>query len=172
MISPELSTIRQKDLDRNWIARAMAEFEGRGTLETLPMQVRDVDFGTMFNGKAKDGSRAEPNPSLESKVAAAAPTMTITEAMKTFHLSECDLKRMASRMGFKFKRGYTTNQGHKATDGPMVERITALRDVGLNRSQVMKQTGMCYEKFHRLLKDYSIAFPAVPFNLRNGRTKS
>lgn len=172
MISPELSTIRQKDIDRDWIARAMAEFESRGTLETLPVQVRANDFGSAFNGKAKDGTRAEPNASLESKVAAAAPTMTITEAMKTFHLSEKDLKRMASRMGFKFKRGYTTNQGHKATDGPMVERIIALRDAGLNRSQVMKQTGMCYEKFHRLLKDYSIVFPAVPFNLRNGRTKT
>jgi len=172
MISPELSTIRQKDIDRDWIARAMAEFEGRSTFETLPMQVRDVDFGTMFNGKARDGTRAEPNPSLESKVAAAAPTLTITEAMKTFHLSERDLKRMATRTGFKFKRGYTTNQGHKATDGPMVERIIALRDVGLNRSQVMKQTGMSYEKFHRLLKDYSIVFPALPFNLRNGKMKS
>jgi hypothetical protein len=63
---------------------------------------------------------------------------------------------MASRMGFKFKRDYTTNQGHKVGDAPMVERIIALRDVGLNRSQVMKQTGMCYEKFHRLLKDYNI----------------
>ena len=172
MISPELSTIRQKDLDRDWIARATAEFEGRRTLETLPMQVRDTDFGTMFNGKAKDGTRAEPNPSLESKVAAAAQTLTVTEAMKTFHLSERDLKLMASRMGFKFKRGYTTNQGHKASDGPMVERIITLRDVGLNRSQVMKQAGMSYEKFHRLLKDYSITFPPVPFNLRNGRTKS
>ena len=172
MISPELSTIRQKDLDRDWIARAMAEYEGRGTLETLPMQVRDADFGTMFNGKAKDGTRAEPNPSLESKVAAAAPTLTITEAMKTFHLSERDLKRMASRMGFKFKRGYTTNQGHKVGDAPMVERIITLRDVGLNRSQVMKQTGMCYEKFHRLLKDYNIVFPALPFNLRSGKMKA
>lgn len=172
MISSELSTIRQKDLDRDWIARATAEFEGRSTLETLPMQVRDADFGTMFNGKAKDGTRAEPSPSLESKVAAAAQTLTVTEAMKTFHLSERDLKLMASRMGFKFKRGYTTNQGHKASDGPMVERIIALRDVGLNRSQVMKQTGMSYEKFHRLLKDYGITFPPVPFNLRNGRTKS
>ncbi|MGH8452250.1 hypothetical protein [Pseudomonas sp.] len=172
MISPELSTIRQKDVDRDWIARAMAEFEGRDTLETLPMQVRDADFGTMFNGKAKDGSRADPNPSLESKVAAAAPTLTITEAMKTFHLSERDLKRMATRMGFKFKRGYTTNQGHKSADGPAVERIIALRDVGLNRSQVMKQTGMCYEKFHRLLKDYNIVFPALPFNLRNGKMKA
>lgn len=172
MISPELSTIRQKDLDRDWIARATAEFEGRGTLETLPVQIRDTDFGTMFNGKARDGTRAEPNPSLESKVAAAASTLTITEAMKTFHLSERDLKRMATRMGFKFKRSYTTNQGHKAADGPMVERIIALRDVGLNRSQVMKQTGMCYEKFHRLLKDYNIVFPALPFHLRNGKIKS
>lgn len=172
MISPELSTIRQKDLDRDWIARAMAEYEGRDTLETLPMQVRDADFGTMFNGKAKDGSRAEPNPSLESKIAEAAPTLTVTEAMKTFHLSERDLKLLASRMGFKFKRGYTTNQGHKASDGPMVERIIALRDVGLSRSKVMKQTGMCYEKFHRLLKDYSIVFPALPFNMRNGKLKS
>lgn len=172
MISLELSSIQQKDVDRAWLARATAEFEGRSTLETLPMQVRDADFGTMFNGKAKDGTRAEPNPSLESKVASVAQTLTVTEAMKTFHLSERDLKLMASRMGFKFKRGYTTNQGHKASDGPMVERIIALRDVGLNRSQVMKQTGMSYEKFHRLLKDYSITFPPVPFNLRNGRTKS
>lgn len=172
MISPELSTIRQKDLDRDWIARATAEFESRGTLETLPVQARDADFGVMFNGKARDGTRAEPNPSLESKVAAAAPTLTVTEAMKTFHLSESDLKRMATRMGFKFKRGYTTNQGHKATDGPMVERIIALRDVGLSRSKVMKQIGMSYEKFHRLLKDYSIVFPALPFHLRNGKLKS
>lgn len=172
MISPELSTIRQKDLDRDWIARATAEYEGRGTLETLPMQVRTADFGTMFNGKAKDGARAEPSPSLESKVAAAAPTLTVTEAMKTFHLSERDLKLMASRIGFKFKRGYTTNQGHKAADGPMVEQIIALRDVGLSRSKVMKQTGMCYEKFHRLLKDYKIEFPALPFHLRNGKLKS
>ncbi|RQO62272.1 hypothetical protein [Pseudomonas sp. KBW05] len=171
MISPELSTIRQKDLDRDWIARATAEYEQGTTLETLITQVRDVDFGAMFNGKSRDGTRAEPNPSFESKVAAAAPTLTVTEAMKTFHLCERDLKRMASRMGFKFKRGYTTNQGHKATDGPMVERIIALRDVGLNRSQVMKQTGMCYEKFHRLLKDYGIDFPPLPFNLRNGKTK-
>jgi len=172
MISPELSTIRQKDLDRDWIARATAVYEKGTTLETLTTQVRDIDFGSEFNGKSRNGTRAEPNPSLESKVAAAAPTLTITEAMKTFHLSERDLKLMATRMGFKFKRGYTTNQGHKATDGPMVERIIALRDVGLNRSQVMKQTGMCYEKFHRLLKDYSIAFPALPFNLRNGKRKS
>lgn len=171
MICPELSTIRQKDLDRDWIARATAEYEKGTTLETLTTQVRDIDFGTMFNGKARDGTRAEPNPSLESKVAAAAPTLTVTDAMKTFHLSERDLKRMASRMGFKFKRRYTTYQGHKATDGPMVERIITLRDVGLNRSQVMKQTGVCYEKFHRLLKDYGIDFPALPFNLRNGKTK-
>jgi hypothetical protein len=75
-------------------------------------------------------------------------------------------------MGFKFKRRYTTNQGHKATDGPMVERIIALRDVGLSRSKVMKQIGMSYEKFHRLLKDYSIDFPALPFHLRNGKLKS
>jgi hypothetical protein len=83
----------------------MAGYEGLNTLETLPMQVRDVDFGTMFKGKARDGSRAEPNPFLESKLAAAARTLTFIEAMKTFHLSERDLKHMATRMGFKLKRG-------------------------------------------------------------------
>jgi hypothetical protein len=66
---------------------------------------------------------------------------------------------MANRMGFKFKRAYTTNQDCRSEDAKLVERIIAMRDIGLNRSQVTRQIEVSYQKFHRLLREYQIDFP-------------
>lgn len=173
MISHELSTIQQKDVDRAWIAQAVAEFESRGESPSpIPADKRSIDIDTFFNGRSRDGKNIGVRPSRESQIAAQAASMTLAEAMQIFHLSGKYLTGLAEAMGFKFKRGYTTNQEYRSADASAVERITALRDVGLNRAQVMKQIGMSYDKFHRLLTDYKIEFPVVPRRLRNKRVKS
>jgi DNA-binding NtrC family response regulator len=162
MISLELSTIQAKDAERNWLAQAMADFEIKsGPLTTIPLAVRDLDLDTEFNGRTKSGKTAPANPTLESKVASTAESMTIAEASRAFHLSQADLEKIAERMGFKFRRGYTTNQAYRDGDEILVERIKALQAVGLNRAQVRRQVGISYHKFHRLLKEYSIDFPAA-----------
>ncbi|MBD1554262.1 hypothetical protein [Pseudomonas typographi] len=160
MISMEYGTIQHKDTERAWLSQAMAEFEQRkGLPQTLPITARCEDIETLFNNRTQAGRHTELNTSMEDRVVAAGPTLTRAQAAERFHLSMADLNAIADRHGFKFKRGYTTNQTYKEGDAGLVERITALRDVGLNRAQVMKQTGMSYDRFHRLLKDYSIDFP-------------
>jgi hypothetical protein len=159
MISLDLSLIREKDADRAWLSQAMAEFEQRqGALQVVPVQVRP-DIDTLFNNRTRDGRHTVLNKSLEQRVAEAGPTLTRAQAAERFHLSMADLNAIADRHGFKFKRGYTTNESYRSEDTKLVEWITAMRDVGLNRAQVQKQIGMSYQKFHRLLSEYSIDFP-------------
>ncbi|QKZ05864.1 MerR family transcriptional regulator [Pseudomonas eucalypticola] len=173
MISLELSSVRAKDADRAWLAQAVADFESKSkVLTVLPVEARNLDLETAFNGRTQGGKSIALCPSLEEKVSASAESMTITEAAKTFHLSQKHLERMAARGGFKFKRGYTTNPSYRDGDAIMVERICALRDVGLNRAQARNQIGMSYEKFHRLLSEYAINFPKVPMRQRNKKAKA
>ena len=173
MISLELSTIQHKDAERAWLSQAMAEFEQRkGALETVPFNARCADIDTLFNNRTQGGRHTEVNKPMEERVAAAGPGLTRAEAAERFHLSERDLDKIAKRFGFKFKRGYTTNEAYKSEDNKLVERIKAMRDVGLNRAQVMKHMGLGYDKFHRLMNEYQIDFPKVPRRYRNGLAKS
>ena len=171
MISLELNSVRAKDADRAWLAELMAQNEAK-VVQVLPVDSRSADIDTAFNGRTQGGKSIALCPSLESKVSASAESMTITEAAHAFHLSVKDLERMAARGGFKFKRGYTTNPSYKDGDKALVERICALRDVGLNRAQARNQIGMSYEKFHRLLSEYAINFPKVPLGQRNKKVKA
>ncbi|WP_225773247.1 hypothetical protein [Pseudomonas sp. Marseille-Q5115] len=173
MISLELSIIQHKNTERAWLSQAMAEFEQRnGAPQTLPLNARCADIDTLFNNRTQGGRHTEVNKSLEERVAAAGPGLTRAEASERFHLSERDLDKIAKRFDFKFKRGYTTNEAYKSEDAKLVERISAMRDLGLNRAQVMKHMGLGYEKFHRLMNEYQIDFPKVPRRYRNGLAKS
>jgi hypothetical protein len=160
MISLDLSLVRQKDTERAWLSQAVAEFEQRqGVLQVLPLEARCPDMDTLFNNRTRGGRHTELNKSLDQQVAEAAPELTRQQASERFHLSVDSLDRMAKRMGFKFKRGYTTNQDYKSEDAKLVERIIAMRDIGLNRAQVTRQIEVSYQKFHRLLREYQIDFP-------------
>jgi len=44
-------------------------------------------------------------------------------------------------------------------DAKLIERITALRDVGLTRHQVEKQMGIGSGTLRRIIDDYNIDFP-------------
>lgn len=173
MISLETNSIQHKDAERAWISQAVAEFERRqGVLQVVPLEARCPDIDTLFNNRTQGGRHTEVNASLEQRVARAAPTLTRQQASERFHLSLENLDKISKAMGFKFKRGYTTNEGYKAEDTKLVERISTMRDIGLNRAQVMKQMQISYEKFHRLLSEYSIDFSVMPRRSRNGLAKS
>jgi len=69
-----------------------------------------------------------------------------------------DLSLVADTMRFAFKRGYIPAPAYKDGDAALVERVTVMRDIGLNCSQVKKHIDMRYHKFHRL----SINLPEEP----------
>lgn len=173
MISLELSTIQHKDAERTWLSQAMAEFEQRGgATAVLPSTARSGEWDTEFNSRTKTGRTVRIRADRDAKVIEAAKTMTVGRAEKVLGIHHSTLTSMATRLGIEFQKAYAVSTAYKAQDPVLVERIVAMRDVGLNRAQVMKHVGVGYDKFHRLMNEYQIDFPTVPRRYRNGLAKS
>ncbi|WP_166362412.1 hypothetical protein [Pseudomonas akapageensis] len=78
-------------------------------------------------------------------------------------ISTATLHRIAKKGGFLFKVS-TSNRGHDRAPDPApyaakLERLKALRDVGLSRNQVAKQMDVSNDVLIRLIETYEVDFP-------------
>ncbi|MNP37332.1 Helix-turn-helix domain protein [compost metagenome] len=90
--------------------------------------------------------------------------MTQREACNATGLSYTTLYRIASAAGIKFQPDPRRGKGRReyidpAVDAELCERLTALRDIGLNRHQVATQLQISSDRLKRLITTYSIDFP-------------
>ena len=180
MISLELSTIQHNQPESARLAQAYEQFIASGGRSTVIPAVweapkKGTSLESSFNGRTRDGKFVRTESIRDNMVREAALTMNITQVEKKFGIHHSTLADIAKRMGFEFQRGIKVGDRLpevKAEDMRLVERITALRDIGLSRTQVMKQVDIGYQKFHRILKDYGIDFPAMPRELRNRKASA
>lgn len=85
--------------------------------------------------------------------------MTCREVSDAIGVPQTTLWNMAQREGFKFAADLRGKPNAHAEDHKLIERITALRDVGLTRNQVEKQMGIGSGTLRRIIDDYDIDFP-------------
>jgi len=88
-----------------------------------------------------------------------AQTMTCSEVSVAVGLAKVTLWSMAQREGFKFVPDTMGKPNARSDDAKLIERITALRDIGLTRHQVEKQMGIGSGTLRRIIDDYEIDFP-------------
>ncbi|MDD0977100.1 hypothetical protein [Pseudomonas fontis] len=111
----------------------------------------------------KENARQQRNAERVTLIAEMAKTMTCREVSKELGIPQNTLWTMSQRCDFKFAPGV---QGGRITpytdaqeDAKLAERITALRDAGLNRHQVEKQIAICNSTLLRIIKAFGIDFP-------------
>lgn len=105
------------------------------------------------------GARLERSKERAIHFAEMAKTMTCREAAEATGLAMTTLWTMAQREGFKFLPDSMGKPNARSDDAALIERITALRDVGLTRHQVEKQMGIGSGTLRRIIDDYEIDFP-------------
>lgn len=97
-----------------------------------------------------------------------APTMTQGEVAAKTGISRRRLYSMSQAYGFTFKaatRDTTKNLVHDRIcperDAKNVERIKAMRDLGVSQRKAAEYMQISRALFYRLVRDYSIDYPAV-----------
>ncbi|MCY1404616.1 hypothetical protein D9M71_198290 [compost metagenome] len=113
---------------------------------------------------ANQRASEEARQAVEDQVRKLAETMTQREACNATGLSYTTLYRIASAAGIKFQPDPRRGKGRReyidpAVDAELCERLTALRDIGLNRHQVATQLQISSDRLKRLITTYSIDFP-------------
>lgn len=113
---------------------------------------------------AKQRASEEARQAVEDQIRKLAETMTHRQACDVTGLSYTTLYRIASAAGIRFQPDPRRAKGKReyidpAVDAKLCERLTALRDIGLNRHQVATQLQISAERLKRLITTYSIDFP-------------
>lgn len=179
MISNELSMVQRNSAESSRIAAAMDEFLSRGGQiqqgKTFGYVPRTVLYGS-FAPPGKGIERARPAMSPRDVAKAAivatlrtlAETMTKTEASRSSGINISKVERIAIEYGLAFRlaaRGGDLNLQpyvkDVSDDASKVERIKAMRDIGVNRNQAARQMGISPTLMRRLIADYSIDFPVL-----------
>jgi hypothetical protein len=105
------------------------------------------------------GARLERSKQRSALIAEMAKTMTCREVSAAVGMAQTTLWTMAQREEFKFLPDTMGKPNARSDDAKLIERITALRDVGLTRHQVEKQMGIGSGTLRRIIDDYDIDFP-------------
>ncbi|MDY7559910.1 hypothetical protein QN366_05090 [Pseudomonas sp. CCC3.2] len=139
---------------------------GKGIERALPIpKAPALPAGkTFWKSKAASDAKAL----LVEKLRIMSRTMTQTEAAKSVGTSVSTVGRAGIEHGFAFRPA--PNNGHKnvtlcridpAVDARNVERIKAMRNLGVSRRQAARQMGIGGELMLRLIADYDIDFPVL-----------
>ena len=135
------------------------------TFKPLPFR-RHPEPKPKIQKAAKETARQQRNTERVALIAEMAKTMTCREVSKELGIPQNTLWTMSQRCDFKFapgiQGGRITPYNDAAEDAKLAERITALRDAGLNRHQVEKQIAICNRTLLRIIKAFDIDFPRTP----------
>jgi hypothetical protein len=107
----------------------------------------------------QNGVRQSKYSERAAAVQEMAKTMTCREVSAATGMAQTTLWTMAQREEFKFLPDTMGKPNARSDDAKLIERITALRDVGLTRHQVEKQMGIGSGTLRRIIDDYDIDFP-------------
>jgi len=177
-ISLELSTIQYNSLQSAIINAQVEEYLRKGGEMTVLPAVWDqpkegTSIESSFNGRTRDGRYVRTEGIQDNLVRDAAKTLNMNQVEKKLGVHHSKLAEIAKRLGFEFYKASKLSEripDVMEADLLLVERITALRDVGLSRAQVMRQVVIGYEKFQRILREHEIDFPIMPRHLRYKQT--
>jgi hypothetical protein len=158
-----ISTHRQARLQ----AAQEAFFRSGGKVEQVdgfefkpkPPRKHPEPGGKKPNGIHQRGARLERSKERAILIAEMAQAMTCREVAAATGLAQTTLWTMAQREEFKFLPDTMGKPNARSDDAKLIERITALRDVGLTRHQVEKQMGIGSGTLRRVIDDYEIDFP-------------
>ncbi len=93
-----------------------------------------------------------------------AKTMTYHEAAKATGIAMATLHRIAKEGDFLFQisegRSGNGRKIDRNADAKKLQRLVSLRDCGMSRNAVANRMGISDKLLERLIKDYSIDFPA------------
>jgi len=107
------------------------------------------------NGGARQSKYSERAAIIQEM----AKTMTCREVSVAVGLAQTTLWSISQREEFKFVPDAMGKPNARSDDAKLIERITALRDVGLTLHQVEKQMGIGSGTLRRIIDDYDIDFP-------------
>lgn len=107
----------------------------------------------------QNGARQEKLKVRVALISEMAQSMTCREVFEATGIPQTTLWTMSQREGFKFQPDTQAKPNSRHDDAKLIERITALRDVGLTRHQVEKQMGIGSGTLRRIIDDYDIDFP-------------
>jgi hypothetical protein len=145
--------------------RKRSPIKAKVVSEPVPRKIdkltqRDIDREERATARAKE--RAE----LIAKIRKLSETMNYAQAMEATGLSMRTLQKIAVDEGFKFQRAasYTSHNlkryvPDEAKDAKDAERIKAFMEIGLSRHQAMKQLGVGFKTFVRILAEFNIDYP-------------
>jgi len=158
-----ISTHRQARLE----AAQAAFFQSGGKVEEVagfefkpkPPRKHPEPGEKKTKGIHQQGVRYQRSKERAILIAEMAKTMTCREVSVAVGLAQTTLWSISQREEFKFVPDAMGKPNARSDDAKMIERITALRDVGLTRHQVEKQMGIGSGTLRRIIDDYDIDFP-------------
>jgi len=176
-VSMEHSTIQYNSLQSAIINAQVEEFLRKGgeISSTAPFRPAPRPFGRQspevaclrrVEAKKRVGFEAKHSPELIKSIKEMSVTMTQEQVAEKTGLNANQLYSLANFHDFRFKAA--ENSGHSNLLSPVidevrdlqnVERMKALRDVGVTRRQAARHMGIGNTMFSRLLRDYSIDYP-------------
>jgi DNA invertase Pin-like site-specific DNA recombinase len=114
----------------------------------------------------KSQAVSEAKAVLVVKLRKMAETMTQLEAAAAVGIHRTQISRIGNAHGFVFRpaanngrANLVMNKSDPVADAKNVERIKAMRDIGVSRRQAASRMGISTTLMRRLLSDYAIDYP-------------
>ncbi|KQQ62939.1 hypothetical protein ASF66_00875 [Pseudomonas sp. Leaf129] len=182
MISLELSSIQQKDTERAWLARAMADYEAGRVVEVVPIS-RSLFNPTRFNSESIQStsvrfdrpSDGAPSPASKRNAAIKAANKArkkafedgiaakltayldvgLVEAAKALGVSQHRLSRIASENKMVFARSH---EAERALDAKLAPQVREMCNQGMGQVEIAEALGVRRGRIRRISTDYKIRF--------------
>ena len=167
-VSPELSTIREKDGVRAEFAQAMAEYVAKGNvIDTIPIG-RGLFSLQSFNGTATDQEPKDLSVKLQKSAKAAAYEAELAEKMKAYfdrgmvaaakdlHIGTRRASHIAAQYGIKF--ACRSSLAARKEDLALVPKIRALIIAGLTQDQMCAELNIGRTTLKRVAGQNGLTF--------------
>lgn len=182
MISLELSSIQQKDIERAWLSQAIADYEAVRVVEVVPIS-RSLFNHIPFNSDSiQPGSQrfdsaapgAESSASKRNTAIKAAnqarkqayedgiaaklkPYLDVglVEAAKTLGVSQHRLNRIACTHKMVFARSH---EAERALDAKLAPQVREMCNQGMGQIEIAEALGVRRGRIRRISTDYQIRF--------------
>lgn len=173
MISNELSSIREKDTDRAWLANLVEDFKAGGKrIEVLDRTASAQPFCPYTATKAETKARAEKDMQVRAdeqtqagKVRELAKTMAIRAVCLELGLTRNMVRGIAERHRISFKPGKEdarkANQQRYASiqeDARDAARLRAYSELGNSLNHAASHSGIGRTRAERLAREFKIPF--------------
>ncbi|PVZ19963.1 MULTISPECIES: hypothetical protein [unclassified Pseudomonas] len=173
MISNELSTIREKDADRAWLAKLEQDFHARGRrIEVVDRAPSTTAFCPYTATKAQTKARAvkamqvqADELALAARVRELAKTMAVRAVCLEMGLTRTTVRGIAERHRISFKSGKEdarkANQQRYASiqeDARDAARLRAYSDLGASFNHAANHSGIGRTRAERLAREFAIPF--------------